>query len=98
MFILGNPSKDRQRFVDAVVLSQLLIGQQGFRTSKMLLRRHSNAVFKPRSMLGFAKLFTVVNATDDACSPNCSENTSNSAPERHKVLRQAILSTMGGIS
>ena len=53
---LENPSKDRQRFVDAVVLKGLLIGQTGFRTSNMLLRRFIESVFEHRTMLNFAKL------------------------------------------
>ena len=31
----GNPSKDRQQFVDDIILLLFLIGQTGYQTSKM---------------------------------------------------------------
>ena len=54
---LENTSKDRQQFVDAIVLISFLIGPKRFRTSKLSVRRHSNSAFERRTMLGFAKLY-----------------------------------------
>ena len=55
-FSLGNPSKDRERFVDAIVLILASDWGEGLSASKLSLTRHSNHVFECRTVLGFAKL------------------------------------------
>ena len=50
-YSLGNPRKGRQQFVDAVILTLLLIGHKDFWTSKMSLGCHSNWPSERRTML-----------------------------------------------
>ena len=52
-FSLRNPSKDRQRVVDAIIL---ISAPDWSKTLKLSLKRNTKSAFERRTMLGFAKL------------------------------------------
>ena len=53
---LGNPSKDCQRFVDAIVLAVAPDWSKMLLNFKKTLKCHSNSAFEHQMMQGFAKL------------------------------------------